>query len=177
MRLLSIAISLTLLTGCATIPEALRGDFTEVAPEAALGSNAAVRWGGRIIDVWPTSGETCLEVLAKPLDPRARPRATDTEIGRFRACKADFLDPALFATGREVTVTGRIVGEETRTLGEYEYRMPKLAVDELLLWPERPAVQRVHVYDDPFFWGPFPPYPPRIIVVPGPPPKSGDKGQ
>jgi outer membrane lipoprotein len=177
MRTLTAAIALSLLAGCASIPEPLRGDFPELAPESALGSNAAVRWGGRIIDVWPSSGETCLEVLAKPLDTRARPRVTDTEIGRFRACKSDFLDPALFATGREVTITGRIVGEATRTLGEYEYRMPKLAVDELLLWPERPAVQRVHIYDDPFFWGPFPPYPPRIIVVPGPSPKAEDKGK
>ena len=177
MRTLPASIALFLLAGCASIPEPLRGDFPELAPESALGSNAMVRWGGRIIDVWPGSGETCLEVLAKPLDSRARPRPTDTEIGRFRACKADFLDPALFATGREVTVTGRIIGEATRTLGEYEYRMPRLAVDELLLWPERPAVQRVHIYDDPFFWGPFPPYPPRIIVVPGPSPKAEDKGK
>jgi outer membrane lipoprotein len=175
VRTLLIAIALTLLTACATIPEALRGDFTEVTPEAALGTNATVRWGGRIIDVWPTGQETCLEILGKPLDARARPRATDREIGRFRACQPDFLDPAVFAAGREVTVTGRITGEETRTLGEYAYRMPKLAIEQLLLWPERAEVQRVVIYDD--YWGPFFPYPPRIIVVPRPVPQSGAKGQ
>lgn len=160
------ALLLTLLAGCASIPEPLRGEFPTSAPEQADGSAQTVRWGGRVIDVLPEAGQTCLEVLGMPLDASARPRDLDADIGRFQACKAGFLDPAVFITGREVTVTGRVTGEVDRQIGQYHYRMPQVNVDALLLWPERPDIDEIRIHSDPFFgpwWGPSP-----VIMYPWP---------
>lgn len=170
MRTLLLLISLLLLGACASVPAPLQGEYADLAPAQAGDSQARVRWGGRIIEVLPATDRTCLEVLGQPLDARARPRAGDVEIGRFRACKAGFLDPAVFTAGRELTVTGSIDGTEVRALGEYQYRMPRVAIDELLLWPEPAEAESVYLRHDPFFWN-HPWWPtPRVILIPRRPP-------
>ncbi|MCB1611760.1 MAG: Slp family lipoprotein [Xanthomonadales bacterium] len=163
---LLLSSTLVLLSGCASIPEPLRGDFPTSTPAQADGNSQAVRWGGRVIDVLPESGQTCLEVLGMPLDASARPLDLDADIGRFRACKSGFLDPAVFISGREVTITGRVDGDVTRQIGDYSYRMPKVSVDALLLWPERPEIEQIRIHSDPFFgpwWGPAP-----VVMYPWP---------
>ncbi len=162
----SAVATIVLLAGCASVPQPLRGEFSATQPGAAIGTTDSVRWGGRVIEVLSTNDESCVEVVGLPLDRSARPLDNDDEIGRFRACKPGFLDPAIFAPGREVTVTGRVDGEVTRQLGEYTYRMPRVVADSVLLWPER--IDAVHVHQDPFYWGPgwWPVRP--IIVVPSP---------
>jgi len=150
---LTLGLGLALLAGCASVPEPLRGEFAQIEPDAAVGSSGQVRWGGRIVEVLPTPKSTCIEILGMPLDTRARPFNLDHDIGRFRACKTGFLDPAIFIAGREITITGTIAGEDTRQLGEYAYRMPRIEVGEILLWPERPQIERVLVHQDPFFFG------------------------
>lgn len=166
MRTFILLLSSSLLGACASIPQPLRGEFAALTPEQATDAQASVRWGGRIIEVLPAPDRTCLEVLGQPLDTRARPRAGDEEIGRFRACKPGFLDPAVFMQGRQVTVTGRIDGTETRQLGEYSYQMPRVAIDELMLWPEPAEVDSIYLRHDPFFWS-HPWWPsPRVIIIP-----------
>jgi outer membrane lipoprotein len=149
-----------MLSACVTIPQPLRGEFPEVAPEHAAVTQR-VRWGGRVIDVLPGPEQTCLEVLGMPLDSSARPFDLDADIGRFRACKPGFLDPAVFISGREVTVIGAIGSEVERRIGEYTYRMPQLLVETLFLWPERPEVDYIYLHSDGFFgyypWWPMPP--------------------
>lgn len=166
MRTFLMLLLACLLGACASVPQPLRGEFPALTPEQAADSQASVRWGGRIIEVLPAPDRTCLEVLGQPLDPRARPRAGDEEIGRFRACKVGFLDPAVFAQGRQVTVTGLIDGSETRQLGEYSYRMPRVAIDELMLWPEPAEIESIYLRHDPFFWN-HPWWPSsRVIIIP-----------
>lgn len=163
---LLLALSTALLCGCASIPEPLRGEFSTLSPAQAHDQADSVRWGGRVIEVWPQTGETCLEVLGMPLDASARPRDLDADIGRFRACKSGFLDPAVFLSGREVTVTGKISGSVDRQIGDYSYPMPKVTIDTLLLWPERPQFEQIYMHTDPFFgpwWGPSP-----VIMYPWP---------
>lgn len=151
MKSILLSLGVTLLVGCASVPEPLRGEFADVEPDSAIGNTGNVRWGGRIVEVMPTPDATCIEVLGMPLDVRARPFDLDHGIGRFRACKSGFLDPAIFAVDRDITVTGSIVGDETRKLGDYSYRMPRIAIDAVLLWPERRNIDVV-VHDDPFAW-------------------------
>ncbi|MGE4070229.1 MAG: Slp family lipoprotein [Lysobacterales bacterium] len=163
---LLLSSTLVLLSGCASIPEPLRGEFQASAPAQNDGSAQAVRWGGRVIDVLPEAGQTCLEVLGMPLDGSARPRDLDADIGRFRACKSGFLDPAVFISGREITVTGRVDGVVSRQIGDYSYQMPRVSVDALLLWPERPDIEQIRIHSDPFFgpwWGPAP-----VVMYPWP---------
>lgn len=157
---LTLAICACLLSGCVTIPEPLRGEFSELAPDQPEAAAQRVRWGGRVIDVLPTADQTCLEVLGMPLDGSARPRDLDAEIGRFRACKTGFLDPAVFISGREVTITGSVESQVERQIGEYTYRMPQVRVETLFLWPERLDIERIEIYNDPFpFFGVYPWWP------------------
>lgn len=155
-----------MLSACATVPAPLRGEFAQVAPEQAA-VEQRVRWGGRVIDVLPGPEQTCLEVLGMPLDGSARPMDLDADIGRFRACKPGFLDPAIFISGREVTVIGTIASEVERQIGEYTYRMPQMRVETLFLWPERADVDIVYLHSDAMFgYYPWWPMPPRVVYRP-----------
>lgn len=157
---LAIVVAACLLSGCVTIPEPLRGEFPELAPDQPGVGAERVRWGGRLIEVLPAAEQTCLEILGMPLDSSARPFDLDADIGRFRACKAGFLDPAVFIGGREVTVIGTIEAQVERQIGEYNYRMPQIRVETLFLWPPRPDIERIEIYSDPFpFFGVYPWWP------------------
>src|SRR5690606_40498409 len=83
-------------------------------------------------------------------------RSDDTN-GRFIACRAGFYDPAVFEKNREVTFTGRIEGYETRRIGEYDYRFPRIAADVVYLWPRREDEYRYHHHHH--YHRPFPPPP------------------
>ena len=142
-----------LLAACAT-PAPLKGAYAPITPQDAASTDATgtmVRWGGRVVSVEPQAQRTCFQMIATRLQGSGRPSSSSDETGgRFIACRAGFYDPALFEKNREVTFTGRIEGYETRKIGEYEYRFPKLAADVVYLWPER-----VNVVSDPYprYWG------------------------
>jgi outer membrane lipoprotein len=170
LSLLSIAIA-----GCATAPKPLRGEFAPTAPEqSALSGQVGdlVRWGGRIISVEPSPQQTCFEIVARELSSNARPvQAEDHSLGRFIACRAGFYDPAIFTDERDVTFTGRIVGFESRRIGEYDYRYPRLAAEVVYLWPVRVAQDRVY-FNDPFWPGYYGGWGYRAPVIVRPVPKS-----
>ena len=113
------------LAGCVTAPAPLRGEFASSSPDGIGGKSTqtTVRWGGSIITTEPGADQTCIEVLGRELNDNARPRATpDQSVGRFIACRSGFYDPAIFAEHREITVTGRLAGFESRRIGGYDYR-------------------------------------------------------
>ncbi len=152
-----------LLSACVTVPEPLRGEFAPIDPGQAT-IEQHVRWGGRIVEVLPGPERTCVEVLGMPLDRSARPFALDADIGRFRACKPGFLDPAVFVGDREITVTGAVETEVERQIGEYTYRMPQVRIDSLFLWPERPDYDYIYLHSDGFF-GYYPWWPAAPVVM------------
>jgi len=146
-------------SGCATVPAPLQGNFAALAPGAATQRDAtgtAVRWGGTIAEVETLAGETCFQLVGRPLDEETRPIMSDRPEARFIACRQGFYEPQVFAKGRSVTITGRIVGYETRKVGEYDYRQPKVAADVVYLWPKR---QRVYVANDFYPFYPYDPWP------------------
>jgi outer membrane lipoprotein len=147
-------IAASALAACAT-PAPLKGTYAPITPEQAGASDATgtlVRWGGRIVSVDPQAQRTCFEMISTRLQVDGQPRrASDETGGRFIACRAGFYDPALFEKNREVTFTGRIEGYETRKIGGYDYRFPKVAADVVYLWPER---ERADVIAAPYpYWG------------------------
>jgi outer membrane lipoprotein len=145
----------TLLGACVTVPAPLAGQFSPVQPEESAAKEtpgAAVRWGGRIVDVHTEKLYTCFEIVGVPLDSSTRPREVDESTGRFLACRNGFYEPEVFAAGRELTISGHIDGYETRKIGEYEYRYPRVAADVVYLWPERVEYDHYHHYD-PWGWG------------------------
>lgn len=152
---LSIAAIGSLLSACASIPKPLKGEYAASEPQQASGltQNQQIRWGGVIIAVKPEATSTCLEILGKPLDINQRPRNQDGTIGRFIACKNQFLDPAVLAEGREVTVTGPIVRIEEREIGKYVYAYPIIDAGSIYLWPERE--EQVYYYTGGMYYWPY----------------------
>lgn len=164
------------VAGCASTPEALRGapefspDVRQVraAPESYL--EVAVRWGGVIVAVENRASESVVEVVSRPLSRSGRPRETDQTFGRFLAHVSGFLDPAVYAQGREFTVVGRLHGLEPRTIGGYAYTYPLVRVTAHHLWPPLPPppVHEPYFYRPPYYrwpyydpWYPYGPYPYR----------------
>lgn len=162
-RLIPAVGLLTLLAaGCATIPEPLGGEFPPLSPEQSEDRHVGqrVRWGGSIVDTRPGREETCIEILARELDNRARPHGGDADQGRFLACREGFEDPAVFESGRDITVVGTLTDFVEGHIGEFRYIYPRVAADTLFLWGEdRP----VHQYHDPFWrydpWWPYSRFP------------------
>jgi outer membrane lipoprotein len=183
MRRRSSLLVLAALAACARPPRNLAGDFprTTVADaQQASYAGARVRWGGTIASTNPGRDETCIEVVSRPLDRRAHPRDTDVTYGRFRACAPGFYDPQVYGPDREVTVVGTIEGTQPGKVGEYDYPFPRVAIEEIYLWPKPPPYERVY-YPDPLWypwwgwgWGWYgggtviyrapPPPPPRPMV-------------
>ena len=152
-RIAVVGLAALLLAACATQPQPLQGEFADISPQDAVerdSAGAMVRWGGRIVRTEPLANRTCFEMISTRLNSSGRPYwATDDVGGRFIACREGFYDPALFQQDREVTFTGRIDGYESRQIGEYDYRVPRVAADVVYLWPVR---ERVDVVSRPAPW-------------------------
>jgi outer membrane lipoprotein len=141
--LLCTIVAVLLLTGCAHVIS--KGVLQEVDssisfmqllkdPEAYRGKT--VLFGGDIIETQNLSDRTLVVVLQRFLDNRGKPGAGDVSEGRFIITTAGFLDPAIYSSGRKITVAGRVVGKEMRPLGEITYAYPVIEKRELYLWPE-----------------------------------------
>lgn len=157
-RLIALLAIGTLVSACATVPDPLDGEFSDVTPDQARSADMAghaVRWGGEIVEVRPLADKSCLEILSRELGRSARPTGGDTGMGRFIACKPGFIDPAEFTQGREVTITGRLTGVDSGKIGEFEYRFPRVDAESVYLWPERREYEQRDHYYRPFFYDPF----------------------
>lgn len=150
-----------LLAGCATdIPRSIReAPADTVSPAEVLTSPEAwrsrrVRWGGEIVGIENRKDETWLEIVEKPLYANGRPQRSDTSRGRFLAVVPGFLDPAVHANGRAITVEGALENPVSRTIGEFSYRYPVVRVASHYLWPAEPEVIHHYYYYDP--WYPYP---------------------
>lgn len=164
------------LAGCATdVPREIReAPAVDIRPAQALGEaerlrGQAVRWGGAIASVENRRDETWLEIVERPLARDGRPRNTDRSGGRFLARLAGFLDPAVYAIDRQVTVAGTLEEPVTRAIGEHPYRYPVVRTGALYLWPKLepvPANYYPYWYDPWYPWGhpyyyPYPRYVPK----------------
>ncbi|MFQ5588936.1 MAG: Slp family lipoprotein [Nitrospiria bacterium] len=90
--------------------------------------------GGEIIEIHVFEGGSEVEILQKPLNARRAPRLTDASLGRFFLADTVFLDPAIYKSGRRVTVVGVVRGSKAKKIGEAERRYPVLAKEHLHLW-------------------------------------------
>src|SRR5690606_33907829 len=116
------------LSGCVTVPDAIKGtsptpqqDLARVmnAPQLYVGQEA--RFGGKVIDVKNEQGKTRLEIAAVPLDSAARPVLGEPSRGRIYADVSGFLDPVDFR-GQLVTVVGPITGTAEGKVGDTPYK-------------------------------------------------------
>ena len=151
VRLLGICAILFML-GCATgISQQARsqvtynGSFAELktTPDEHVGE--IVILGGKVIETrgYPTFSE--ITVLQLPLGKRDRPQDGDRSDGRYLARSEQFLDPAIYREGSLLTVVGRLIGSEVRSIGEFQYVYPVVEAIEIKAWPQaRKALPGVH---------------------------------
>jgi outer membrane lipoprotein len=147
-------------TGCAT---AFPKEVTQTAdrsitlaalradPVAYVGKRVIL--GGEILATRTKPGETEIEILGRKLRSDDTPDRTDRSDGRLLVKSAQFMDPAVFAQGRRVTVLGSVRSAEQRTVGDAPYIFPVLDLERIRLWPD------VRVADYYYPYGPYGPYP------------------
>ena len=131
-----------------SVPEARRA-------EAGL-SGAAIRWGGTIARIENRQTETWIEIVDRPLDRYGRPLETDRSGGRFLVRVQEFLDPQVYATGRQVTVAGTLEKNLQRNIGDHPYTYPLVKAGAVYLWP--PLKEWSPYYYDPFWHDPWHPW-------------------
>lgn len=167
MKQLLAMLVIQLLVACATQPPAhnlanasLTLNAARAAPDAAIGKK--IRWGGTIVSVVNQPQQTRLEIVSRPLRANGRPRESDTTDGRFLAIIDGFLDPVVYAKGRQITVQGVVTGVEAGSIGEYPYHFVVVSVTSHTLWKQQEPVDVRYVPDPlygwhPGYWG-YPPY-------------------
>ncbi len=145
---LPLLLLLLLLGGCQTVPAPLQGQFDSLNPaEAAqLANGARVRWAGLIHKTRNERTQTCLLVIGLPQKSSGRPRTQAEPQGRFEACMPRFLDPAIHASGRAITITGRLQRMEERLVGEYPLSVPVVAMEGYVLWPPEAEIERETIF-------------------------------
>lgn len=156
-----------ILGGCASVPDELKAvnelALLPFADVTVVGPPAEARWGGEVAQVRNRTAGSEIEVVQFTLDRRSRPLPSDTSAGRFRIRMPGFIDPAIYAPGRQVTALGTFTGIEQGKVGEQTYAFPILETESVHLWPEvKDPPERFDC--DPFFHSPFMMRP--IIVVP-----------
>ncbi|MBE0510316.1 MAG: Slp family lipoprotein [Chromatiales bacterium] len=130
------------LGACSTVPQAIRSAPPEAPSLPALREQPAsyqgqtLRLGGVIAQLHNRAEDTQIEVVARRLSRGGEPRQEDFSEGRFIATVPGFLDPAIYAQGRRITVSGEFIGTIERPLGELPYRYPQLQASAYYLWPE-----------------------------------------
>jgi outer membrane lipoprotein len=129
----------------------------------------AVRWGGAIARIDNRKDETWIEIVEQPLSSDGEPALRDSSGGRFIAKVAGFLDPALYAPNRLMTVAGTLDGTATRSIGEYPYQYPVVKVGAYYLWPHPPRGVN-HYYYPPYWYDPWYPWRYPYPYAPPPPP-------
>lgn len=132
---------LLLMSACSGLPERVRNvpvsDVSYVQATQNLNSykGTSVRWGGVIVDVENEEKFTVVQVLSYPQNSYGRPQLRNQSGGRFVIKSSEFLDPAVYAKDKEITVAGTIEGDIERTIGKKTIRMPLVSSIAVYLWP------------------------------------------
>jgi outer membrane lipoprotein len=150
-----------LLAGCGSVfpKQSLVGvnralTLPELRRDADAHQGERVVLGGVILATTPKVGQSEIEVLSRPLGEADAPKRTDQSDGRFLVMTPDFLDPAVYSTGRRLSMLGTVVGGEERKVGELPYRYPVIRAERMYLWPEDLGLGGYPYYGYPFVYGP-----------------------
>jgi outer membrane lipoprotein len=125
-------------------------DYMEVKQNPDAYQGRKIIWAGTIVASKNQKEGTLLEILHQKTDVEGRPKDIDSAEGRFLAIYESYLDVAVYAQGREVTVAGELQGQRVLPLGEIEYAYPLVSAKEIHLWPVK--TERPYPYA-------YPPYP------------------
>lgn len=157
-----VSISLLLLgVGCASnLPKEITSapvpdiSLTSVQKDVKSSKGKLIRWGGIIINIENLKKKSILEILAKPLNQYGQPAINVSSPGRFFAEIAGFVDPSVFAPGKELTLFGTVIALRTSKIGEHEYHYPVIEVSKYHVWKHsRPYRGYDPYWDDDWYWG------------------------
>jgi len=157
-RFFILVLALGLLSGCTyaisrgSLKQAdKKVTFAALLKDPNAYAGKVVLLGGVIVNLTNKQEGTLLEVYETALDREGKPVNTDVSEGRFLALYPGFLDSVIYRNGREVTLTGTVVGGKVQQLGEIQYLYPYLFVKEIHLFRE----EELAYYDqyNPYFWG------------------------
>ena len=132
--------SALLLSGCATVPQSIRGNsplpqqnLVQVmnAPQLYVGQES--RFGGKVVSVTNTNGLTRIELAVQPLDDTARPVLGAASFGRIYADVHAFVDPVNL-NNQYLTVLGNIRGTENGKVGDASYKFLVIDVTGYQRW-------------------------------------------
>jgi outer membrane lipoprotein len=155
---LLIVAGVFMLSGCVTIPEAIRGSSATPVDQLATVQNAPklftgaeARFGGTVVAMTNESGRTVLEIAVVPLDSGARPILGQPSQGRLLATAKGFLDPIDFER-QLITVVGPITGVKEGHIGSTPYRFVTMDATGFLRWR---TIQQLVMPPQPIGpWGP-----------------------
>jgi len=137
MKHLITPMILLTLTACVQPPKPLRGEFSDVSPEAYQANpvkDLVVRWTGFVVEVENKNDHSCLTIMAKVPDQLGRPsKRVRLDQGRFIACKPKFLEPAFFKN-KAVTITGPVKKLVNKKLDEMDYAYPLVDARVIYVW-------------------------------------------
>jgi outer membrane lipoprotein len=131
-----------LLSACASAPTFnTAGVDPYLSPQGVLASpqtanGKSVQWGGTILGTTNQEDYTRIEVLAYPLDSKAKPKTDGNALGRFFLEHSGFLDPATYKQGRRISAVGTVTGTRNSMVGEASYDHPVIDARQIYLWPE-----------------------------------------
>ncbi|MGK9172982.1 Slp family lipoprotein [Yokenella regensburgei] len=162
LRWLSAGIVALVLSGCVSVPDAIKGnsptpqeDLVRVmnAPQLYIGQES--RFGGKVVKVINQKGKTRLEIAAVPLDSGARPRLGTTSFGRIYADVNGFIDPVDFQN-HLVTIVGPITGVYDGQVGGAPYTFLVVNAQGYKRWHIAKQVVLPPAPMDPWMMGPHP---------------------
>jgi outer membrane lipoprotein len=140
-RMTWTVICLVFLVGCGSaISTEIRDQvdssatFKAVSKDPDRFKGKIVLWGGVIIGIHNTREASWLELLQEPLGGNDRPIQGALSEGRFLIRHEDFLDPAIYVRGREMTIAGEVVGGKNRSIDGVEYHFPVVESKQMVLW-------------------------------------------
>lgn len=142
---------LLLLNGCSGLPKAMQDEpytnvgLNSIQADFTTHKGKPLRWGGTIINVTNKENSSQAQLLYYPLNRFGRPRIGETE-GRFMISRDQFLDPAVYKEGAEITVAGTLAGEIKQQVGKKTLTLPLLSIKYIHLWPER-----LRYYDEGYY--------------------------
>jgi len=156
-RLIVTLMVLPLLYACSVISTEMK---TAAGPDVDFGHmmeftdgylGQTVILGGYIIDTENREEITLITLLHSPMDMTDSPVAKDKSQGRFIVVAEGFLDPALYAKDRRLTVAGVVERPEFRRIGTKKVKYLKLKSREIYLHTERVP----GYYDHDYFMHPY----------------------
>lgn len=111
-------------------------------------------FGGAIASSKATVAGSLLELVFTSVDSRGSLQDTlsGSRVLVFMPKERGFLDPAVFANGRKVSVSGFFDGIQSGKIEEMPYGFPFFIITEIYLWPKE--IPRTYEYYPSVWWGP-----------------------